>query len=363
MEQLTIIGSEDGRLILADESGQRFALAVDDVLRSEVRSNGREQKPAPVLSASPRDIQARIRAGLSAEETAELLSVDIDVVRKFETPVIAEREHIVDRALAVPVVIGSEFDPEENPTFGTALRAKLADLGATGERWTSWKDDSGWTVKLEFTANEVEHDARWQFEPRRSALAPANGDATQLSRQGPLPEGLIPRLRAVDADPATPRGASAAASPRPERPSAPAAPADEPSADTVDLLEALRRKRGQREAAPATELDESTARHPAKGRPTAPVSLFDLVRADEPAGDEGSPSPVGASHHLNAAERPTGGAEREESAHAGPVAEPAPDEGDERQDAQRKQESSKRRGRRAALPSWDDIVFGARGDD
>ncbi|WP_369671215.1 septation protein SepH, partial [Enterococcus faecium] len=69
------------------------------------------------------------------------------------------------------------------------------------ERWTSWREESGWIIKLEFTANEVDHDARWSFDPRRSALAPQNSDATQLSRQGSLPEGLIPRLRALDHSP------------------------------------------------------------------------------------------------------------------------------------------------------------------
>jgi hypothetical protein len=111
-------------------------------------------------------------------------------VQRFERPVLAEREHIVGQALAVPVLIAGELDAAAQPTFGVAVRAKLAEAGASGERWTSWKDEDGWVVKLEFTANEVDHDARG-FDPRRS-LAPLNADATQLSRQGSLPEGLIP---------------------------------------------------------------------------------------------------------------------------------------------------------------------------
>ena len=110
------------------------------------------------------------------------------------------QEHIIGQALAVPVLIGSEVEPDAQPTFGVAVRAKLAEVAATAERWASWKEDSSWTIKLEFTANDVDHDARWSFDPRRSALSPLNADATQLSRQGSLPEGLIPRLRAVDAE-------------------------------------------------------------------------------------------------------------------------------------------------------------------
>lgn len=362
MGELRVIGSEEGRLVLTDEAGERHTLAIDDVLRSEIRSNGREAKPA-ATGVSPREIQARIRAGLTADEVAELLSVELETVRRFETPVLAEREHIVDLALAVPVVMGSEFEVEENPTFGSAVRAKLADLGATGERWSSWKDDDGWKVKLEFTANDVDHDARWSFDPRRSALSPLNGDATQLSRQGPLPDGLIPRLRAVDLpEEADERVDSGPAGPRrlpdpaPETPEEAAeseqvrdaathqAPAESrTSPETADLLEALRRRRGQREPAPADddELEESTARHPAKGssRRSAPLSLFEMVSS------RGRDDDASASDDETPEEAST---EDDELVSSG---------------AQSGSDSSRRRNGRPAMPSWDEIVFGARGDD
>ena len=172
------------------------------------------------------------------------------------------------------------------PAVEEALRAKLAEAGAVGERWTSWKEESGWVVKLEFTANDVDHDARWSFDPRRSSLAPQNADATQLSRQGSLPEGLIPRLRALDASPLkdSSRFDSGAFGPRrldldteaaaPEadivRPEmrAPVTAAVQDaaikrapdhavtSAETAALLEALRRRRGQREPMPVDEADD-----------------------------------------------------------------------------------------------------------
>ncbi|VXC16858.1 conserved hypothetical protein [Microbacterium sp. 8M] len=355
MEHVTIVGAEDDVLVLATESGERFALPIDEVLRTELRRAraGREEKPAP-LAASPREIQAHIRGGMSAAEVAELLGVDLEVVQRFESPVLAEREHIVGQALAVPVLIGSEVEPDAQPTFGVAIRAKLAELSATDERWASWKDDTGWVVKLEFTANDVEHDARWSFDPRRSALAPLNADATQLSRQGSLPEGLIPRLRALDKERPSPykdetRFDSGAFGPRlvpaPAEPADTAEPADssptpEPRsarhpqsssnaqeaatrsasfapatpADTADLLEALRRRRGQREARPTVEEESDDAR---------PLALFDAL---EP-GYEPEPEPV----------------------------QPAPPVSLDSDSGSRK--------RRRGMPSWDEIVFGARSED
>ena len=200
MEQLKVIGTEDESLVLATESGDRFSLAVDDVLRIELRKARRDRETElPANRPSPREIQAHIRAGLSAQEVATLLGARVEDVARFEGPVLAEREHVVGQALAVPVLLGGDLEGDAHPTFGSAVRAKLAEAGATGERWTSWKEPTGWIVKLEFTASEVGHDARWSFEPRRGILSPLNADAIQLSRQGSLPEGLIPRLRALDA--------------------------------------------------------------------------------------------------------------------------------------------------------------------
>src|SRR5690606_11677770 len=281
---------------------ERFALPIDDVLHREVRRATREAEPAAArLAASPRDIQTQIRAGLSAAEVAAMLGVSEADVARFEGHVLAEREHIVGQALAVPVLIGSEVEPDAQPTFGVAVRAQLADLGAADERWASWKDESGWTVKLEFTSDEVEHDARWAFDPRRSSLSPINADATQLSRQGALPDGLIPRLRAVDAERVSrykddSRFDSGAFGPRllpqleghdddaqaPSEHSSAAvqeaaarrAPEENhSSAETADLLEALRRRRGQRESAPLFDDAEN-------GEDSGPIALFDAVEEE-----------------------------------------------------------------------------------
>ena len=344
MEQLKVIGIEDGVLVLATESGDRFSLAVDETLRAHLRRTAREPE-ARAVRASPRDIQAQIRAGLSAEDVASLLGIRTEDVAKYEGPVLAEREHIVGQALAVPVLISGELDPEAQPTFGSAVRAKLAEAGAVGERWTSWREQTGWVVKLEFTASDVDHDARWSFDPRRSTLSPQNADATQLSRQGSLPDGLIPRLRALDSANVkdASRFDSGAFGPRrlpdadidsPEvrEPASPAvqqaaikrAPAQGvTSTETADLLEALRRRRGQREAMPG----ESDA--PSSPSASTPVALFDALepgyddveaRADD-AQDDATPAP-----------------------------EPAPSD------------NGRRKGR-TSMPSWDEIVFGARTED
>jgi hypothetical protein len=360
MHNLTIVGTEDGALVLASESGERFLLPINEVLRREIQRSRTTELPRSA-AVSPREIQSHIRAGLTVAEAAELLNVPIEDVTRFAGPVIAEREHVINQAFAAPVILGNESDLNAQPTFGAAIRQRLNELDASQEHWASWKDDRSWMIKLEFVANEISHDARWSFDPRNGMLAPSNDDAIRLSSQGASSEGLIPRLRALDADAQDsspykdesrfdsgafrPRPELAiAGDPEPER-SSPAvqeaamsrAPEEEESSgNTADLLDALRRRRGQREGLPFGE-DEQT------DRPTAPIALFEAIEEDSPtdiAQESDSDFDIQIDDFLTQSPRPD--SQRPSPSPAEPT--------------------TRRRGRET-LPPWDEIVFGTRSDD
>ena len=338
MQDLRVIGVENGALLVAADDGERYRIPIDEVLQSKLRQS--QPEPGNGRKLAPREIQAHIRAGMSAQDVSSITGVPLEYIQKFEGPVLAEREFVVESALAVPVHT-AELDPsKETVTFGTVIRERLHELGAVGERWASWKEmASGWVVKLSFTANQIDHDARWSFDPRKLALAPINSEAIQLSQQGDAASGpLIPRLRAVAAGDQTPDSSrfdsgafdvdESVVAVGESAPTAPMAEAvaygrtavaeNEPPAhsQTADLLEALRRRRGERESA-AYEDDEDDARasHPSTGA----IRLVDV-----PLGDF------------------------------------AVDADSQRQTGP--QGRSNRKGR-VAMPSWDEIVFGARPDE
>jgi hypothetical protein len=336
MEELKVIGVESGSLLVASEEGARYRVAIDDVLQSRLRQTSPE--PGNVRKLSPREIQAHIRAGMSAEDVAAITGVDLDYVQRFEGPVLAEREFVIESALAVPVQLALETDPlGGGVTFGTVIRRRLADAGAIGERWASWKEEGGgWVVKLTFVAETIDHDARWSFDPKKSTLAPLNQEAINLSQQGEQPANLLPRLRAVPLDEQADAARFDSGAFNLTPPEAETGPLLEPvpygrvgdveplpvkKNQTADLLEALRKRRGERDPMdPGPE--ESLASHPSTGS----VRLID-VPLDAP-----DDVPIDSMRT-----RPT-----------------ARDTG-----------SNGRRGGkgRAAMPSWDEIVFGARSDD
>jgi hypothetical protein len=387
MQDLKVIGVENGAIVAVGDDGERFRIAVDDTLQSKIRQV-RQQVSAEAPKLSPREIQAHIRSGMSAEDVAAVTNAPLDYVQRFEGPIVAEREHVVASALSVPVRTAAEVDPLGEPdTFGSVIRDRLASLGVSGERWASWKDiETGWIVKLEFTADEIDHDARWSYDLRKHALAPLNSEATTLSQAGELRGGaLIPRLRAVlphEGEPDSSRfdsGAFTFPAPgvdllgpevtQPLEPLEPHTPgrasnsiaisaikrADETPRDlhqTADLLEALRRRRGEREAAgydePATRTDhtertERGSRHEQVEQPTLldPVMPFRVIEESITVIEEFGPPPAAPASGAPTPTPPTSLSSTQEQT---PV-------------------SGGRRKGRAAMPSWDEIVFGARTDD
>ncbi|MWB97345.1 septation protein SepH [Agromyces seonyuensis] len=370
MQELTVIGVEGGAIVAASDDGERFRIAVDEVLLSRLRTPSAPIPPGSV-KLSPREVQARIRSGLSAEDVARVTGADLDYIRRFERPVLAEREHIVTTALAVPVQTIGPFDPIDEPTtFGTAIRERLAGFGASGERWASWKDEeTGWMVKLEFTVDGVDRDARWSFDARRQSLVPANPEATTLSQQHePRPAALIPRLRAVAVEPGDESrfdsGAfaieagdvepQASDAPQARSTSSPAATraaikrADEPQAqlgDTADLLEALRRRRGEREA---------------QQQPASPSSG---VPRQEPVAEAETPAPVAEPQPLVEVEADAQDDVKQERQRVGNAAARSLWGGKGVATSAPAEPARAQKKGRASMPSWDEIVFGARTDD
>lgn len=338
MQDLRVIGVESGALLLATDGGTEYRLPVTSSLPGQVRQANPEG--GPQKRVSPKDVQARIRGGADAADVAAALDVDVEYVRRFEGPVLAERAFILDAAHRVHV---TPVDDESPDTFGAAITAKLEAGEASGIEWASWKHvENGWQVRVRYTAGEVEHDAQWHFDPKTSTLVPDNGDAHRLSHTDD--EGIAPRLRAVeydhqdtdgtrfdsgafrvdepDEDVVDPEVAERAPLRAPLPRIGASTPEERaPGNETADLLEALRRRRGEREAAAFTD-------HQEEPRGTS-IGVVDIPLQGFEDSSDTAPQPEA---------RPT----------SAPEADGRPER--------------KKRNRRS-MPSWDEIVFGTRPED
>src|SRR5690606_27057142 len=101
MQDLRVIGVENGALLVAADDGTRYRIPIDNVLKSKLRQTTTESEGE--RKVAPREIQAHIRSGMSAEDVASVTGASLDYVQRFEGPVLAEREYVVTSALNVPV--------------------------------------------------------------------------------------------------------------------------------------------------------------------------------------------------------------------------------------------------------------------
>lgn len=329
MKDIKFLGTDGDFLLLETAEGQRYRLLVDESVRRASRGDSSNQLDAPNIS--PREIQEEIRVGRSIQDIINSSGASEDYIRKFAQPVLDELNHAVLNALTVRLEIaGDRFNEPTAREFGEIIKSRLAASGAGIERWSALKaPDQGFYIYCEFELNGETKKATWSYDPKRLALAPENDVAITLSSQDRLAT-QAPRLRPVATAPTSitenlgDTVDLAKAMPSDSKPLIVSqTEPDEPAmSETADLLEALRRKRNERES--VEQLDA----HPA----TEGLRIIELVPEQD--------------YPIEAA--------LVEDAEPEPEPTPAPVATD--------QASSSKRGR-ASIPSWDQIVFGTKTED
>ena len=180
--------SRDGaRMLLVDAAGNEFsvALATPPAPAAPAASgeSRRSEKPMNQAESSlrPREIQNRIRSGESPEAVADAAGVPVEKIMPFAAPVIAEREHIAERAQKASV-----RRPAGEPgarVLGDAVSAKLSTLDLDPElvAWDSWRRNDGrWTVVGDYATSERTGTAHLTFDPPGNFVSLDDDDARWL---------------------------------------------------------------------------------------------------------------------------------------------------------------------------------------
>lgn len=397
MEELRLVRRDDLDLIVTAETGEEFRLVVDDTVLNELRQLIRQADRAArgPVKVSPREVQKLVRAGKTRAEIAELTGAEEADIERYEEPVLAERRYMLELAHAVPV--RTSPGEAEDQQFGTVIAERLIALGAGDAEWSSWRDEeAGWMIGLLFASHDVHHRAVWSFEHRKRLLSPVTPDATTLSKQGEVGDRLIPKLRAVDANESFDAGtfdaegiesideAALRSGPvSPDHPSTGSIPIVDMDAEfarrqhieeraiktpetelpdlgqTADLLDALRKRRGERDAAAQggqrgvsdeTLPAQIASRESDRGETFSEPLKFPGVAF----GAATVPEAVGSAENASAASAES----------TTPAQMHAAGTGEQKPAESTTDKASEKRGRgRASIPSWDDILFGTRSDE
>jgi hypothetical protein len=188
MRDLTLVGVHDDgeHLVLTDDAGQQFWVQVDEPLRAAVRRDrarlGQLQVEAEGLR--PKEIQARIRAGQTAEEVAEAACAPIEHIRRFEGPVLAEREFVATQARGVRLRRpGSGMTAF---TLGEMVQQRLGqrEVDDTNTQWDAWREEDGtWVVCLSFHAGSTHRRAHWTYDTQLRHVAARDDEARWFTEE------------------------------------------------------------------------------------------------------------------------------------------------------------------------------------
>ncbi|PRY18406.1 septation protein SepH [Kineococcus rhizosphaerae] len=396
MQDLRLVGVHDDgeHVVLVATDGSRYRLRVDEALRAAVRRDRARLGQLQIQMEAqlrPRDIQARIRAGESAEDVAAAGGLTVEHVRRYEGPVLAERAHVAGLARRTPYGRGAGTGSLDDVVVAR-LSARAVD--PEGARWDAWRtEEGGWIVQCEFVAGGRGRVARWGFDPAARVLSAHDDEARWLSEEepaepGPLParrlvsvpgEGTRPgaeRVYDVEADGGvrangTDRLLDALESARGVRPEQ-AGSAPEPAAGTgagsaprVDALTADPPPAHPADSAPG-DVEDRTVLSGGGLEPEVP----EAAEVDEPGeadgGTDGVPDagalPETAPEAEVEVEQPPAEAEQApaDTAPQTPAENPT-----EPGNPRRRNRSARRSGsgaKRPSVPSWDDIMFGTKKD-
>jgi hypothetical protein len=321
----------------------------------------------------PRDIQARIRSGESPETVAAAAQTTVEKIMAFAQPVLAERAFVAQQAQRASVRRrAGEGAPGQ---LGSAVAERLSaeDVDPEAVEWDAWRRDDGrWTLVAAYDASggperaEFVYDAAGRYvtatddSSRRlvgERLPGSAGTAGHESTTGPtgtapdqlhlgddaieLVTGRRPEPP-VDHTPPAPRPTEPVARLRP-------APAPEPAPHdtveegveerrdeiTVDLTEPATAVRRVGPVADPDWMATQASERPAPVDSAESDALFDVpAPATEPAADP----------------------EREIPEEAAPQDSPQPRA---KSRSARSTKATKGSKGRAAIPSWDEIMFGS----
>ncbi|WP_159716721.1 septation protein SepH [Actinomyces marmotae] len=399
MIELELLGANGDTVVLTDADGERYSVVIDDALRAAVRRDRIAALAQPADAAPtdspvrPKDLQSLMRAGASAEEVSTATGMSLEHVRKYEGPVIAERRWAVQQAQACRIGWG-----KDSPVLGDLVVDRLATRAVTPAslEWDAMREGRDpWRICLTFVQGAQEKQARWLLDLSARTVTALDDEARWLT-EAASPSARRPDV--FDQDDAPAPGALLSTSrtsrtvptglPVVDRPLEGARDGAAPALDPTDaLLADLASSRGRRvevgvpddDPAGADAAWDPTAQDPSQGEAQV-LSMEGRRRrakgsSNHPAGKRRGGAGEGRERGSDAAEGSKGPGEKGSRSRRGKAVEPA-DVSDPttevaavarisgvHQEAlpEMPQASAKpKRRARRSVPSWDEIVFGAK---
>jgi hypothetical protein len=168
---------------VAEIQADRNGAGAGDAEATEVEAVPR--RPRHQSALTPREMQARLRAGRSIEEVAAEAGVDNDWVARFAVPILAEQAQVVELARTL-VYAKPRLGPSAHP-LGPSVTMNLTDRGVflpddvADAGWSAFQlHDSVWMVRFRYRSRGRAQEAQWEVDVPAGRLTARNRHASDL---------------------------------------------------------------------------------------------------------------------------------------------------------------------------------------
>jgi transcriptional regulator with XRE-family HTH domain len=221
VRQLHLVGftTDHRSLILSVRRGAKsgsYEIAIDDDLlealddarawleeSADVAEDGSEPEAPdhverPTSALTVREVQDRLRRGLTLEQVAAQAGVEASWVARFAAPVLAEQTEII-RNVRDTRYVKARLGPSSWP-LGESVYRNLVDRNVTAPREVmdrAWRArqlaDGRWLVSFRYSSRGRTLEPAWEYDPETGQVTARDRLATQLAhRPGPAPPTRAP---------------------------------------------------------------------------------------------------------------------------------------------------------------------------
>lgn len=167
--------SDDGKMIILQGADGTW---VEVPIRESQKTYTTPTEMLTGEEISPREIQSRIRAGMSPAELAAATGNSLERIMSYAPPILLERAHVATKATRTVIRRASGSGP-----LGDTVSGKLERLGVDPAEieWDSFRREDGrWSVTATFPSETGTRKGTWLFDVRNNALVAADEEARWL---------------------------------------------------------------------------------------------------------------------------------------------------------------------------------------
>lgn len=202
--------SDDGNFVILQNSKGEW---IEVAIKKDAPAKVTQIQPQVVENLSAREIQFRIRAGMSPQDLAAQTGTDLARIMIFAPPVLQERAYVANKASNTIIRKASGTGP-----LLDVVLARLSPLSVDVDKleWDAFRREDGrWNITLSYPSKDGVRKATWLYDARNSALVPSDEEARWLmgesTTKSPAPTPTqptefirmdqTPRLKVVPSEP------------------------------------------------------------------------------------------------------------------------------------------------------------------